>query len=253
MPYGTRSRSAFTLIELLVVIAIIAILAAILFPVFARARAQARKTTCISNLKQLALGTLMYCQDYEEAFPPRFGSAGDGNAPWAVTIQPYVRNQQIAGCPEMIPEVQRNAFMGTFGWVGYGMNTYLWVNAGSPVVTLASVPSPSLTAMQADSTFDDFTARARRRGRVAWANTPSGSPYTLPCETVRPRHGSGDGYDLSSGGSTVSYVDGHVKYHTAAYIYYNLGINPQAVNPGEVGFYGGAADRICVGGVTIGP
>ncbi|GAB4463176.1 MAG: hypothetical protein OHK0029_31360 [Armatimonadaceae bacterium] len=163
-----KSKSnAFTLIELLVVIAIIAILAAILFAVFAQARAQARKTTCISNLKQLALGTLMYCQDYDEAFPPRFGSASRGNAPWAQTIQPYLKNKQIAGCPDMIPEVARNAFLGEFGWVGYGMSTYLWVNAGNPVVTLAAVPFPAATAMQADSTFDDFTARARRRGRVA--------------------------------------------------------------------------------------
>src|ERR671930_549723 len=64
-----RSRKGFTLIELLVVIAIIAILAAILFPVFARARAQARKVTGISNLKQIGLGTLMYAQDYDERLP----------------------------------------------------------------------------------------------------------------------------------------------------------------------------------------
>lgn len=64
-----KSPSAFTLIELLVVTAIIAILAAILFPVFARAREQARKTTCLSNLKQIGLGTLMYVQDYDEVFP----------------------------------------------------------------------------------------------------------------------------------------------------------------------------------------
>src|SRR5919201_1014280 len=67
-PLGT-SRRAFTLIELLVVIAIIAILAAILFPVFARARSQARKATCASNLKQIGLGFLMYAQDYDETFP----------------------------------------------------------------------------------------------------------------------------------------------------------------------------------------
>src|SRR5258708_27118661 len=64
-----RSVSAFTLIELLVVIAIIAILAAILFPVFAKARAQARKIVGISNLKELGLGTMMYVQDYDESFP----------------------------------------------------------------------------------------------------------------------------------------------------------------------------------------
>lgn len=247
-----RGRRGFTLIELLVVIAIIAILAAILFPVFAQARAQARKSVCASNLKQLALGTLMYVQDYDETFPPRFGGASSGNAPWAQTIQPYLKNKQIAGCPDMKPEVERT-FLGTFGWVGYGMNTALWRDVTTTMTTLAGVPFPAETAMQADSTFDDFSPRARRRGRVAWANTPSGSPYTLPCATVRPRHGSGDGINLTAGGSTVSYVDGHVKYHTASYIYYKLGINPQAVTPGEPGFYDGASDTICVGGAVIGP
>jgi prepilin-type N-terminal cleavage/methylation domain-containing protein len=65
----SRTKSGFTLIELLVVIAIIAILAAILFPVFAQAREKARATACLSNLKQLALGWLMYSQDYDEAYP----------------------------------------------------------------------------------------------------------------------------------------------------------------------------------------
>ena len=68
-------RSGFTLIELLVVIAIIAILAAILFPVFARARESARRTSCISNLKQLALGTMMYAQDYDETYPMSYQDA----------------------------------------------------------------------------------------------------------------------------------------------------------------------------------
>src|SRR5205807_5921496 len=67
-----KTRGAFTLIELLVVIAIIAILAAILFPVFAQARAQARKTTCLSNTKQVTLGILMYTQDYDEMLPLLF-------------------------------------------------------------------------------------------------------------------------------------------------------------------------------------
>jgi len=110
-----RDRRAFTLIELLVVIAIIAILAAILFPVFAKARAAARKTAGISNMKQIVTGTLMYSQDYDEAWPyynwglfcckeqyggalwsstdPAFINAVQGA--WANAIQPYIKNTQV--------------------------------------------------------------------------------------------------------------------------------------------------------------
>ncbi len=95
-------RSGFTLIELLVVIAIIAILAAILFPVFARARAKAQQSSCLSNVKQLALGTLMYCSDYDQKTPIGAYLAG---APWNryicwhEMILPYVKNEQIYMCP----------------------------------------------------------------------------------------------------------------------------------------------------------
>ena len=120
--------SAFTLIELLVVIAIIAILAAILFPVFAQARAKARQATCISNNKQLALATLMYSQDYDELFPFGFGyylpdggwlydGVGDTQPNWRTTnaefvagmsgfwgnsIQPYTKNDQVLLCPDAV-------------------------------------------------------------------------------------------------------------------------------------------------------
>jgi prepilin-type N-terminal cleavage/methylation domain-containing protein/prepilin-type processing-associated H-X9-DG protein len=111
------SRRGFTLIELLVVIAIIAILAAILFPVFARAREKARMASCQSNLKQLALGVLMYAQDYDEMTPGAYGNSsrytglpippgpvsGRGGASswwyWADMIYPYVNNLQLFICP----------------------------------------------------------------------------------------------------------------------------------------------------------
>lgn len=103
----TRPRfcSGFTLIELLVVIAIIAILAAILFPVFAQARESARATACLSNTKQMALGQLMYSQDYDETIVPDNTAAS--SAPideqiagsWANNLQPYLKNKQILQCP----------------------------------------------------------------------------------------------------------------------------------------------------------
>ena len=91
-------KSGFTLIELLVVIAIIAILAAILFPVFARAREKARGNTCLSNIKQLTLGFLMYANDYDERFPGCL--SGWYNLPtWRSAIYPYTKNLQIFQCP----------------------------------------------------------------------------------------------------------------------------------------------------------
>ncbi len=97
-------NSAFTLIELLVVIAIIAILAAILFPVFARARENARRSSCQSNLKQIGLGFMQYTQDYDEkTVPARINVPGlDGNnydRPWAESIQPYIKSTQLFRCP----------------------------------------------------------------------------------------------------------------------------------------------------------
>jgi len=93
-------RRGFTLIELLVVIAIIAILAAILFPVFARAREKARQTSCLSNVKQLALGCHMYAQDYDETLPcVQHRSPTTFYGYWYQVIQPYVNNMQIVVCP----------------------------------------------------------------------------------------------------------------------------------------------------------
>ena len=104
-----RHRSAFTLIELLVVIAIIAILAAILFPVFAQAREAARKTSCLSNVKQLNTSVQMYMQDYDENVPILYGCApgantddlpGTSHGSWLDWMQPYIKDYHIVICPD---------------------------------------------------------------------------------------------------------------------------------------------------------
>jgi prepilin-type N-terminal cleavage/methylation domain-containing protein/prepilin-type processing-associated H-X9-DG protein len=149
-PAGTHSgRQAFTLIELLVVISIIALLAAILFPVFARARENARRASCQSNLKQIGLGFIQYAQDYDERLPLTMwwsgtidsatpDSSGNGigyygnggnNYPvsWVDEIFPYVKNNQVFVCPSDNKGGAKvvAATGNQIGWVSYGMNGYL--------------------------------------------------------------------------------------------------------------------------------
>src|SRR5262245_5331462 len=166
-------RRGFTLIELLVVIAIIAILAAILFPVFAQAREKARAATCVSNLKQLGLGMLMYAQDYDETIPQwkwdqsyASGNVSKNNATsiWWNAIYPYVKNVGVYACPS-----QRYNYTlaqdGHWGWfgkdaasvlglnpvfanakIGYGSNEPLTYNQPA----LASLSKPADTLILAD-------------------------------------------------------------------------------------------------------
>ncbi len=121
-----QRRNAFTLIELLVVIAIIAILAAILFPVFAQAREKARAISCLSNMNQLGLSMQMYVQDYDETFPYwswwNSYSGGHGPSPnnvtsfWSNAIYPYVKSAGVYNCPDN-NDHSTLAQTGFFGWI----------------------------------------------------------------------------------------------------------------------------------------
>ncbi len=179
-------RSAFTLIELLVVIAIIAILAAILFPVFAQAREKARSISCLSNLKQLGTSLQMYVQDYDELFPyagwrsdgsPHVGTLPDGRTYhgyvlWELQLYPYSKNKQIFACPsdsnpqgDLITGWNDMAVnpVGDDNWWGkcwpmsYGINEDInWppFDRAQAPVPLASVNYPAQTYFLADIMTD---------------------------------------------------------------------------------------------------
>src|SRR5687768_3240317 len=148
------AHKGFTLIELLVVIAIIAILAAILFPVFARARENSRRAACQSNIKQIGLGFAQYLQDYDELYPPinwdstasgTFGSnywdlpsSGNSNVKlfsWADMIMPYLKSTQIFRCPSarqgLTSRSGTKEVNGTWGWGGTPIDNALY----SPLLT----------------------------------------------------------------------------------------------------------------------
>ena len=156
-------RQGFTLIELLVVIAIIAILAAILFPVFARAREKARQTSCINNARQLATATLMYAQDYDKCFPMSIYLSGDMQAyAFYHTQMPYMKNIQIFDCPSEKARItaQGLANLGLpvapgFSQASYDFNYAVFedgpnnmlTQADHPVVSMAEIPFPVDTVM----------------------------------------------------------------------------------------------------------
>jgi len=181
-------RKGFTLIELLVVIAIIAILAAILFPVFARAREKARQTSCLSNLKQLGLAAQMYCQDYDETFSMCLYLAGNGQAYSMYHVHmPYMKNTQIFQCPS-----EQNALTATeiaglgvpmapgFTGTSYNFNYALFEDGPNNVLTqasdacvcLAQIGKPAETAAMYDGdlmmvpNLFDSPVRARHNGTV---------------------------------------------------------------------------------------
>ena len=212
-------ESAFTLIELLVVVAIIAILAAILFPVFARARENARRSSCQSNLKQIGLGVLQYAQDYDEILPsPSYGSSSaqltaTQRPKWNDVIQPYIKSTQLFVCPShsditfLTSDTFPIAGRGNDELGSYGMNWTYW-GAGQRqnqgvgyACNLAEIGQTAETIFAAD--YDG----ASNRSTISWKNGSAPTPdnTTSPPQlgaTMPARH-----LDTLN----VLYCDGHVK------------------------------------------
>jgi prepilin-type N-terminal cleavage/methylation domain-containing protein/prepilin-type processing-associated H-X9-DG protein len=209
--HSTNRKKGFTLIELLVVIAIIAILAAILFPVFARARENARRASCQSNLKQIGLGIMQYTQDYDEMMPrsrtsgialPANGSnaanPNASNVPWHFIIQPYVKSFQLFKCPSNTSAAVMANANGLVP-VSYLSNGQSGNNAGdiggdAPMnnyrsASLAEVESPATTVLVGE-------ARERTDPEFWYSNNTVGNTNLM----------------LGHLGTTnVLYADGHVK------------------------------------------
>ncbi|MCD6351805.1 MAG: DUF1559 domain-containing protein [Armatimonadetes bacterium] len=198
-------RRGFTLIELLVVIAIIAILAAILFPVFAKAREKARQASCASNLKQLGLASLMYAQDYDEKWAPGYRAAGANEydpvfnvtrtrwAAWWSNLYPYIKNAQIFACPSV------------GGHCDYSYNPWVMQRGYTGPFTskLGQVTAPAATILLYD----------------AWrGDRPCGYPLGTVASGPNCRArtcGKYNGTDYASrhnDGGNIVFCDGHVKW-----------------------------------------
>jgi len=185
-------RRAFTLIELLVVIVIIAILAAILFPVFARARENARRASCMSNEKQLGLAVLQYTQDYDEKLPTSY----DGATPptyWFQQIQPYTKSTQVFFCPSDSVSNASNSL--TSSNISYGWN-YKYLTWSTPTSGIYGVGGKSLAVISAVS----------QTVLLGEGSASTGAPYVIAWDNAyKPlaRH---------LDGANMCFADGHVKW-----------------------------------------
>ncbi len=192
-------RRGFTLIELLVVIAIIAILAAILFPVFARAREKARQSTCLSNVKQLMLASLMYAQDYDEIlcipYPLPFApyyfcptpAYGDG------VLSPYVKNNQVFVCPSATT-------VGTYGY-GITVHDFGYYYASYEARSLGRVNNPASAIYIGDSDiYNRATGALAQQSLYLYSPNVYGASYLCS-----KRHNDGGNY---------GFVDGHAKWYS---------------------------------------
>ena len=213
----TTKKKGFTLIELLVVIAIIAILAAILFPVFARAREKARQTSCLSNMKQIGLAAEMYVQDYDACYPMNIYTPGTVVVMFYQAMMPYMKNSQMLECPSEKSRIRMSELQALLplplasgvSSVGYNGNYAVFedgpnnplTGSNDPVVSQSELPYPSETVIMSD-------------GEIELAPNLFNSPVV----------------DAHNQGFNGAYCDGHAKWYKCietpgAHDYQDLGGN----------------------------
>jgi prepilin-type N-terminal cleavage/methylation domain-containing protein/prepilin-type processing-associated H-X9-DG protein len=269
-------KSAFTLIELLVVIAIIAILAAILFPVFAQAREKARQTSCLSNIKQIGLGLLMYAQDYDEQFPKAdytlpVGTPSPLNPAatatfarrinhykWQAWTLPYIKNTQIFFCPSRTRDEVAWSGNGEIKGNGYALNLSL---SGRPL-TVAPFENPGFLGggMPGIDTPAETYLIQELRNQISFsyvgadgtlypaARQDSWFNYLTPGGIVNKQNAPhNDGFNFC-------YADGHAKYLNVKAL---IGLSPTAAEwPGApactfvTNAGAGAGMNVCPGTAT---
>jgi prepilin-type N-terminal cleavage/methylation domain-containing protein/prepilin-type processing-associated H-X9-DG protein len=241
----TRTKAGFTLIELLVVIAIIAILAAILFPVFAKAREKARQTACLSNERQLSLGMIQYTQDNDEAFPLGVGptsSLPGSTTPinWAQEIYPYVKSTAVYACPD-----DPTRASAPYSVLSYAANEQLWVysTTSASAIALPALNAPAKTVMLCEVQMNGatkFQPDAATPNAYGWVTF--GAPSAANLYSINDTYGYNGKYPggqfatgmfwnpgggtpgvqpfVSAGvhtdGSNYMFTDGHVKWMRAS-------------------------------------
>ncbi len=248
-----RNAAAFTLIELLVVIAIIAILAAILFPVFQKVRENARRAACLSNMKQIDLGMVMYIQDFDETWPARtitdniYGSGPYHS--WAYAVQPFIKSKDVWRCPDdmtsfgfnnsdwdatndipksyAVVEQYHDNLPGNPGNAGQTAMICLGAAGSGGVITEAMTPEPANTIWLVESAIH-YNDNGTCYGNDPCQNVASNESKNNPDFDVNKRQSwltalQSNAHNSSNiiaqyhnGGSNWGYGDGHVKWSTLA-------------------------------------
>lgn len=237
-----RYRHGFTLIELLVVIAIIAILAAILFPVFAQARERARQAACLSNARQLAMAVQTYLQDHDEAFPPSTNYDVPVDVPeriWTRLIQPYVKDTNIFTCPS----ASRTGFPSDWSQRGIGSIGYTTATAYDPLqlegfavpAALPQMEEPARTPLFGDTASGPTAEKYRGYVFDPYNGEPNprdprlGTPLVadrdlvrelnhLPPARLKPLYARHFATGTNRGLATLIFADGHARGYSAASI-----------------------------------